>query len=88
MVSLRHGQPIPVRPVGSVAIDPTASLLEDDEGGSRHHWRNGLLVWEAGEVAGRRLAAVGWWPRGRPQVEMASAFDATSLAGHLLLSCY
>ncbi|MGI8753106.1 MAG: putative transposase [Acidimicrobiales bacterium] len=62
-------------------MGPAASLLEDDEGGLVTVWGMAAWCWEAGDVAGRRLAAVGLVAAGAAsQVEVASAFgvdDAT-----------
>ena len=67
-------------PPGRVAVGPAASLL-DDEGGLVSIWGMASWCWEAGDVAGRRLAAVGLVAAGAAnQVEVAGAFgvdDAT-----------
>ena len=58
MGSVRSGQPLPLRPAGSVEIGPAACLLEDDEGGMTLIWGMASSYWKTGDVVGRRLAAV------------------------------
>lgn len=62
-------------------MSPAACLLEDDEGGLVTIWGMVTWCWEAGDVAGRRLAAVGVVAvKAASQGEVASAFgvdDAT-----------
>ena len=58
MVSVRSGQPLPLRPAGSVGIGPAACLVEDDEGGMTFIWGMASSYWKTGDVVGRRLAAV------------------------------
>ena len=58
MVSVRSGQPLPLRPAGSVEIGPATCLVEDDEGGMTFIWGMASSYWKTGDVVGRRLAAV------------------------------
>ena len=58
MVSVRSGQPLPLRPAGSVEIGPAACLVEDDKGGMTFIWGMASSYWKTGDVVGRRLAAV------------------------------
>ena len=58
MGSVRSGQPLPLRPAGSVEIGPAACLVEDDEGGMTFIWGMASSYWKTGDVVGRRLAAV------------------------------
>ena len=58
MVTVRSGQPLPLRPAGSVEIGPAACLVEDDEGGMTFIWGMASSYWKTGDVVGRRLAAV------------------------------
>ena len=58
MVDVRSGQPLPLRPAGSMAIGPAASMLEDDQGGMTFVWGMANSCWNAGDVVGWRLAAV------------------------------
>jgi transposase len=75
MVPVRKGQPLPLRPAGSVSIGPAASLLEDDEGGVVLVWGMATWCWSAGDVVGRRLAAVGLVATGAANaVEVAAGF--------------
>jgi prepilin-type processing-associated H-X9-DG protein len=58
MVPVRSGQPLPLAPVGSKPVGPGVALLENDEGGVVSIWGMVSAFWDAGDVAGRRLAAV------------------------------
>ncbi|HET6921584.1 MAG TPA: helix-turn-helix domain-containing protein [Anaeromyxobacteraceae bacterium] len=58
MVPVRHGQPLPLRPAGSVALNGAVALLETDEGGVVFVWGMASWCWTPGDVVGRRLAAV------------------------------
>lgn len=51
-------EPLPLDPAGSVAVGPAAALVEDDEGGMTFVWGMAAGCWAAGDVVGRRLAAV------------------------------
>jgi len=81
MVAVRHGQPLPLAPAGSLPVGPAAWLVEDDTGGLVAIWGMATWCWSAGDVVGRRLAAVGLVATGAAsQVEVAVAFgvdDAT-----------
>lgn len=59
MGSVRKGQPLPLRPAGSVSLGPAVSLVEGDSGGVVFVWGMATWCWAAGDVVGRRLAAVG-----------------------------
>ncbi|MDQ6724740.1 MAG: hypothetical protein M3066_00970 [Actinomycetota bacterium] len=58
MGSVRHGQPLPLVPAGSVMIGPAVALVENDEGGVVFIWGMATSCWANGDVVGRRLAAV------------------------------
>ncbi|MHB8289595.1 MAG: hypothetical protein ACYDEY_10235 [Acidimicrobiales bacterium] len=58
MVDVQSGQPLPLRPAGSVAIGPAVSMIEDGQGGMTFGWGMASSCWNAGDVVGRRLAAV------------------------------
>ncbi|MGH3235574.1 MAG: putative transposase [Streptosporangiaceae bacterium] len=61
-----------------MAVGPAASLLEDDEGGLVTIWGMATWCWEAGDVVGRRLAAVGLAASGTAsQREVAGPFGVT-----------
>ncbi len=82
MVPVRRGQPLPLRPAGSVPIGPAVSLLEDDEGGLVTIWGMATSFWTAGDVLGRRLAAVSLAASGAAsRAEVAAGFgvDTDSL---------
>jgi len=55
---VRSGRPLPLRPAGSVSVGPAAGLVETDEGGMTFIWGMASSCWGAGDVVGRRLAAV------------------------------
>lgn len=82
MVPVRKGQPLPLCPAGSVPIGPAVSLLEDDGGGLVTIWGMATWLWVAGDVMGRRLAAVSLVASGAAsRVEVAAGFgvDADSV---------
>ena len=58
MGSVRSGRPLPLVPAGSVAVGPAAVLVENDEGGLTFIWGMASSCWAAGDIVGRRLAAV------------------------------
>jgi transposase len=75
MGSVRHGQPLPLRPAGSVAINQAADLLETEEGGVVFIWGMASLCFAPGDIVGRRLAAVTLVATGAGlAVEVAKAF--------------
>jgi len=76
MVTVRSGQPLPLRPAGSVPIGPAAALAEDAEGGMTFIWGMASSCWNAGDVVGRRLAAVTLVAtKAARHAEVAKAFD-------------
>src|SRR6266508_562355 len=81
MGPVRKGQPLPLRPAGSVPIGPAAALLETEDGGVVSVWGMISSCWDAGDVVGRRLDAVTLTMTGAAtQGEVAAAFgvdDAT-----------
>jgi len=58
MSSVRHGQPLPLVPAGSVMIGSAVALVENDEGGVIFIWGMATSCWVSGDIVGRRLAAV------------------------------
>lgn len=50
--------PLPVAPVGGVMIGAGVDLVENAEGGAVFVWGVAAWCWDAGDVVGRRLAAV------------------------------
>jgi len=75
MVPVRKGQPLPLAPAGSVAMGPAACLIEDDSGGLVSIWGMATWSWAAGDVPGRRLAAVGVVAvKAATRVEVAAGF--------------
>lgn len=76
MGGVRHGQPLPVRPAGSVEVNRAVDLLETDEGGVVFIWGMAAWCWAPGDVVGRRLAAVSLVTTGAALgTEVAAAFD-------------
>lgn len=75
MVAVRKGQPLPLRPAGSVPIGPAAALFEDGEGGVVFVWGMASWCWPSGDVVSRRLAAVGLVATGAAtRTEVAAGF--------------
>ncbi len=58
MGRMQHGQPLPLAPAGSVTVAPGVELLEVDAGGVVLLWGRAAWCWDAGDIVGRRLAAV------------------------------
>jgi transposase-like protein len=58
MAPVRKGMPLPFEPAGSVMVNPSVHMVERDEGGAVFIWGMAAWCWEAGDVVGRRLAAV------------------------------
>lgn len=79
MVAVRKGQPLPLRPAGSVPLGPAAALFEDDEGGVVFVWGMATWCWSTGDLVGRRLAAVGLVATGTASaVEVAAGFGVST----------
>lgn len=77
LASVRRGQPLPLHPAGSVRVSAAADLIENDEGGAVFVWGMAVSCWDAGDVVGRRLAAVQLVATGAAtQVEVAAGFGA------------
>jgi transposase len=75
---VRRGQPLPLRPAGSVRVSDAADLVENGEGGAVFLWGMAAWCWDAGDVMGRRLAAVQLVETGAAtQVEVGLAFGAS-----------
>ena len=75
LAGVRRGQPLPLRPAGSVRVSAAADLIENDEGGAVFVWGMAVSCWDAGDVVGRRLAAVQLVATGAAtQVEVAAGF--------------
>ena len=58
MGAVRQGRPLPLHPAGSVAVNAGVDLLETDEGGAVFCFGFATSCWDAGDLCGRRLAAV------------------------------
>src|SRR5580658_10153648 len=76
MATVRHGQPLPLSPAGSVAVNGSVDLLETDEGGVVFLCGMASWCWSPGDVVGRRLAAVSVVETGA-----ALAFEAAAAFG-------
>lgn len=69
---------MPLRPAGSVRVSDAADLVENDEGGAVFLWGMASWCWDAGDVVGRRLAAVQLVETGAgTQVEVGVAFGTS-----------
>ncbi|HVM14235.1 MAG TPA: helix-turn-helix domain-containing protein [Egibacteraceae bacterium] len=74
---VRRGQPLPLRPAGSVQVSAAVSLVENDEGGAVFVWGMAVSCWDTGDIVGRRLAAVQLVATGAAtQVEVGAGFGA------------
>src|SRR5437764_1421147 len=60
LASVRRGQPLPLRPAGSVRVSAGADLVENDEGGAVFLWGMAVSCWDAGGAETRT-------PLARPQ---------------------
>jgi transposase len=67
--------PLPLSPACSIPVAPGVDVVEDDQGGAV--WLHGMVAftWDAGDVTGRRLAAVGLVEtKAAKQRQVAAAF--------------
>lgn len=77
LAGVRRGQPLPLRPAGSVQVSAAASLVETDEGGAVFVWGMAVSCWDTGDIVGRRLAAVQLVTTGAAtQIEVGAGFGA------------
>lgn len=77
LAGVRRGQPLPLRPAGSVQVSAAASLVENDEGGAVFVWGMAVSCWDTGDIVGRRLAAVQLVATGAAtQIEVGAGFGA------------
>ena len=58
MGPVAQGRPLPLEPVGAIEIVRGVQLLETEEGGAVFLYGMATWCWEAGDLVGRRLAAV------------------------------
>src|ERR1035437_8579079 len=68
--------PLPLTPRGAVPFGPVAALVQDNEGGRVFIRGELCFVWDAGDEAGRRLAAVQL-----VRIKAASATDVAAAFG-------
>jgi transposase len=67
--------PLPIAPSGGTGVGAGVDLVENDEGGAVFVWGAATWCWDAGDVVGRRLAAVQAVETGAAQhQEVAEAF--------------
>ncbi len=72
--------PLPLIPTGATEISAAAALIEDVEGGRVLVHGNLCFAWDAGDIAGRRLAAVSLMRiKAASQVQVAAAFGTSPL---------
>ena len=77
LAGVRRGQPLPLRPAGSVRVSDAADLVENDEGGAVFVWGMAVSCWDTGDIVGRRLAAVQLVTTGAAtQIEAGAGFGA------------
>lgn len=75
LVAVRRGQPLPLRPAGSLRVSDAADLIENDEGGAVFVWGMAASCWDSGDIVARRWAAVQLGVTGAAtQVEVGAAF--------------
>jgi transposase len=70
--------PLPLRPDGAIPIGEAACLVVDEQGGAVLVWGTLWWSWQAGDEAGRRLAAVQLAiAKIAKRVQIAAAFEVT-----------
>ncbi|GJF14815.1 hypothetical protein NGTWS1803_28400 [Mycolicibacterium cyprinidarum] len=71
---------LPLIPAGTVEISAAAALIEDPDGGRVFVHGNLCFAWDAGDIAGRRFAAVSLMRiKAATQVQVAAAFGTSPL---------
>jgi len=72
--------PLPLIPAGATEIGAAAAMIEDHDGGRVYVHGNLCFAWDAGDTAGRRLAAVSLMRiKAATQVQVAAAFGTCPL---------
>ena len=72
--------PLPLIPAGATEIGAAAAMIEDHDGGRVFVHGNLCFAWDAGDTAGRRLAAVSLMRiKAATQVQVAAAFGTCPL---------
>ena len=72
--------PLPLIPAGATEIGAAAAMIEDHDGGRVYVHGNLCFAWDAGDTAGRRLAAVSLMRiKAATQVQVAAAFGTSPL---------
>ena len=80
MAAMSAQLPLPLQPAGAVPIGDAASLLVDEAGGAVWVWGMLWWQWQAGDEAGRRLAAVQLAKaKIATRTEVAAAFATTTV---------
>ena len=72
--------PLPLIPAGATEISAAAAMIEDHDGGRVFVHGNLCFAWDAGDIAGRRWAAVSLVRiKAATQVQVAAAFGTSPL---------
>jgi transposase len=78
MGAMTAQMPLPLRPDGAILIGEAACLVSDEQGGAVFVWGTLWWSWQAGDEAGRRLAAVQLAiAKIAKRVQIAAAFEVT-----------
>jgi prepilin-type processing-associated H-X9-DG protein len=78
MASVTGQVPLPLQPDGAIAIGDAACLVNGEQGGAVLVWGTLWWSWQAGDQAGRRLAAVQLAiAKIAKRVQIAAAFEVT-----------
>jgi prepilin-type processing-associated H-X9-DG protein len=79
-VAMTTQPPLPLIPADATEISAAAAMIEDDDGGRVFVHGNLCLAWDAGDIAGRRWAAVALVRiKAATQVQVAAAFGTSPL---------
>src|SRR3974377_152334 len=74
--------PLPLVPEDARAVGAAAAIVEDEDGGRVFVHGNLAYAWDAGDIAGRRLAAVSLVRiKAATQLEVAEAFGGKPATG-------
>lgn len=80
MASMSAQVPLPLQPQGAVPVGDAACVTGDEAGGAVWLWGTLWWQWQAGDEAGRRLAAVQLAKaKVAPRTQIASAFATTTV---------
>ncbi len=80
MAVMTTQQPLPLIPAEATEISAAAAMIEDAEGCRVYVHGNLCFAWNAGDIAGRRFAAVSLMrTKAATQTQVAAAFEASPL---------